>query len=66
VTILHGPHGLIVTPFGIKDDARDLANHFGIYIMVIPEPKIKEIINLDIHSDKNQIISIANGCGIAF
>lgn len=66
VVALHGPHGLIVTPYGIKDDARDLANHFGIYVFVIPEEKIKEIVSLDIHSEKDRIIDIAKSCGIAF
>jgi len=66
VVSLHGPHGLLVTPFGIKEDARDLANHFAIYVMILPEDKINEIIRLDIYSQRNRIMDIAKSCGIAF
>lgn len=63
---LKRPHGLIVTAHGSDNDAIQLADHFGIYLVHLPLDVAQEIANLDPVSQRQKIIEMARKNKIEF
>jgi len=64
--VLRRPHGMIVTPHGIQPEAKKLADHFGIIVALLPIAAIDKILDLDFHSRKEQILTIAKEFKLVF
>jgi hypothetical protein len=65
-TTLRRPHGVIANPNGTEDDAKQLAEHFGIIILDITTGTVNTILGLDLEKDKREIIEEARKLGITF
>jgi len=65
-TALKRPHGMISNPNGTEDDARQLAEHFGIMIIDIDMDAVDKIFGLSPETDKDEIIREARKFGITF
>jgi hypothetical protein len=63
---LKRPHGMIVTPHGTLPEAKKLADHFGVIIALLPVHAVNRILDLDFHSQKEQILEIARSFDIVF
>jgi len=63
---LKRPHGMIVTPHGILPEAKKLANHFGVIVALLPVTAVNRILDLDFHSQKDQILDIAKSFDLIF
>ncbi|MBE0415668.1 MAG: hypothetical protein IBX36_03910 [Dehalococcoidia bacterium] len=63
---LRRPLGMIVNPNGIQEDAAQIAAHFGITVVTIDMPTVKDILALDPVKDRERILAHARRFGIVF
>jgi len=66
VACLKRPHGMVITPHGADKDAIILAKHFGIYIVTLPMDVARTIANLDVVSQREQIVDLARKNDVLF